>query len=108
MAGSRVGHRPASASRTTLRRLESHGLVGRHAFTEVVSPRVEYELTELGARLIDPIHTSTEWARADGDAVRAALDANSATVTVSRAGPGSGAGCHTFGTAGCATLRAHP
>ncbi len=52
----------------TLRRLESHGLVRRHAYAEV-PPRVEYELTPLGATLIDPIHTLTEWARANGDAV---------------------------------------
>ncbi|MEV6640705.1 helix-turn-helix domain-containing protein [Amycolatopsis sp. NPDC051371] len=60
----------------TLRRLEAHGLVRRHAYAEV-PPRVEYELTPLGATLIDPIHTLTEWARAHGDAVLEALDANS-------------------------------
>ncbi|GHF63401.1 DNA-binding HxlR family transcriptional regulator [Amycolatopsis bartoniae] len=60
----------------TLRRLEAHGLVRRHAYAEV-PPRVEYELTPLGATLTDPIHTLTEWAKANGDAVLAALDANS-------------------------------
>ncbi|MEV6559742.1 helix-turn-helix domain-containing protein [Nocardia sp. NPDC051756] len=60
----------------TLRRLESHGLVRRHAYAEV-PPRVEYELTALGATLIDPIHALTEWARANGDAVLDALDAHS-------------------------------
>ncbi|ALG10569.1 winged helix-turn-helix transcriptional regulator [Kibdelosporangium phytohabitans] len=63
----------------TLRRLESHGLVRRHAYAEV-PPRVEYELTPLGATLIDPIHTLTEWARAHGDAVLDALDAHSEPV----------------------------
>jgi hypothetical protein len=63
----------------TLRRLESHGLVRRHAYAEV-PPRVEYELTSLGATLIDPIHTLTEWARANGDAVLDALDADSEPV----------------------------
>jgi DNA-binding HxlR family transcriptional regulator len=58
----------------TLRRLEAHGLVRRHAYAEV-PPRVEYELTPLGATLIDPIHMLTEWARANGDAVIDALDA---------------------------------
>ncbi|MET1075594.1 MAG: helix-turn-helix domain-containing protein [Umezawaea sp.] len=58
----------------TLRRLQSHGLVLRHAHAEV-PPRVEYELTPLGATLIDPIHVLTEWARANGDAVLDALDA---------------------------------
>ena len=59
----------------TLRRLESHGLILRHAYPEV-PPRVEYELTPLGATLIDPIHMLTEWARANGEAVLDALDAH--------------------------------
>jgi DNA-binding HxlR family transcriptional regulator len=63
----------------TLRRLEAHGLVRRHAYAEV-PPRVEYELTPLGATLIDPIHMLTEWARANSDAVLDALDADSGPV----------------------------
>lgn len=59
----------------TLRRLEAHGLVRRHAYAEA-PPRVEYELTPLGTTLIDPIHILTEWARANGDAVLEALDAD--------------------------------
>ncbi|MFD6293162.1 winged helix-turn-helix transcriptional regulator [Streptomyces sp. NPDC060205] len=58
----------------TLRHLEVHGLIRRHAYAEV-PPRVEYELTPLGETLIEPIHTLTEWARANGDAVLDALDA---------------------------------
>ncbi|MFE3174045.1 winged helix-turn-helix transcriptional regulator [Amycolatopsis sp. NPDC059090] len=58
----------------TLRRLEAHGMVRRQAYAEA-PPRVEYELTPLGATLIEPIHTLTEWARANGDAVLDALDA---------------------------------
>ena len=58
----------------TLRRLEAHGLIRRHVYAEV-PPRVEYELTALGATLIDPIHMLTEWARENGDAVLDALDA---------------------------------
>ena len=59
----------------TLRRLESHGLVVRHSYPEVPH-RVEYELTPLGATLIEPIHGLTEWSRANGDAVLEALDAS--------------------------------
>ncbi|QUQ64176.1 winged helix-turn-helix transcriptional regulator [Kutzneria sp. CA-103260] len=59
----------------TLRRLESHGLVRRQAYAEA-PPRVEYELTPLGATLIDPIHTLTEWAKTNGEAVLDALDAD--------------------------------
>jgi len=66
----------------TLRRLAAHGLVRRHAYAEV-PPRVEYELTPLGATLIDPIHVLTEWARANGDAVLDALDADSEPVSPS-------------------------
>lgn len=58
----------------TLRRLESHGLVRRQAYAEA-PPRVEYELTPLGATLIEPIHVLTEWARTHGDAVQDALEA---------------------------------
>lgn len=60
----------------TLRRLEAHGLVVRHAYAEA-PPRVDYELTPLGATLIDPIHVLTEWARANGEAVLDALNAGS-------------------------------
>ena len=64
----------------TLRRLEAHGLAHRRAYPEV-PPRVEYELTPLGATLIDPIHMLTEWARTNGDAVLDALDAGPEPVT---------------------------
>ncbi|MCC2267709.1 helix-turn-helix transcriptional regulator [Streptomyces sp. CT1-17] len=63
----------------TLRRLEAHGLVRRHAYAEV-PPRVEYELTPLGASLTGPIHVLTEWARENGDAVLDALDAGPGAV----------------------------
>ncbi|WP_329049045.1 helix-turn-helix transcriptional regulator [Amycolatopsis sp. NBC_01488] len=59
----------------TLRRLEAHGLVRRHAYDEV-PPRVEYELTPLGETLTDPIRSLTEWAKANGNAVLDALDAD--------------------------------
>ena len=64
----------------TLRRLEAHGLVSRRAYAEA-PPRVEYELTPLGTTLIGPIHTLTEWARENGDAVLDALDASAEPTT---------------------------
>ena len=57
----------------TLRRLESSGLVARHAYAEA-PPRVEYELTELGRTLIDPITMLAHWAEANGDAILDAQD----------------------------------
>ncbi|HJP73904.1 MAG TPA: helix-turn-helix domain-containing protein [Pseudonocardiaceae bacterium] len=69
----------------TLRRLEAHGLIRRHAYAEV-PPRVEYELTPLGATLIEPIHVLTEWARANGDAVLDALDADSEPAAFQKVG----------------------
>lgn len=63
----------------TLRRLEAHGLIHRHAYAEV-PPRVEYELTPLGATLLEPIHVLTEWAKTNGDAVLDALDAGAESV----------------------------
>src|SRR3954468_4801480 len=63
----------------TLRRLEAHGLIHRHAHAGV-PPRVDYELTPLGATLLEPIRVLTEWARANGDAVLDALDAGGESV----------------------------
>ena len=57
----------------TLRRLESSGLVSRHVYAEA-PPRVEYELTELGRTLIDPIRMLAQWAEANGDAILDAQD----------------------------------
>jgi DNA-binding HxlR family transcriptional regulator len=52
----------------TLRRLEEHGLVSRIAYAEA-PPRVEYELTELGTTLIEPIEMLTRWAELHGEDV---------------------------------------
>lgn len=57
----------------TLRRLSRHGLVTRHAYSEV-PPRVEYDLTELGRTLIQPIRDLTRWAEEHGPAILDALD----------------------------------
>jgi DNA-binding HxlR family transcriptional regulator len=58
----------------TLRRLEQHGLVTRATFAEV-PPRVEYNLTDLGRTLIEPIEMLTSWAERNGNALLAAQDA---------------------------------
>lgn len=67
----------------TVRRLEAHGLVIRNAYAEA-PPRVEYELTPLGATLIEPIHVLTEWGRAHGEAVLDALDGGTTAGSAAR------------------------
>jgi DNA-binding HxlR family transcriptional regulator len=56
----------------TLRRLTAHGLVSRHPYAEV-PPRVEYQLTDLGTTLIEPIELLTGWAEHNGAAILDAL-----------------------------------
>ncbi len=46
----------------TLRNLERDGLVVRHVFAEV-PPRVEYQLTELGASMLPALEGFTSWIR---------------------------------------------
>lgn len=57
----------------TLRRLEAHGLVSREDFGGVPA-RVEYDLTTLGATLMEPIRMLTAWAEDNGEAVLAAQE----------------------------------
>jgi DNA-binding HxlR family transcriptional regulator len=64
----------------TLRRLSRHGLVSRHAYSEA-PPRVEYNLTELGRTLIQPIRDLTQWAEEHGSAILDALDEADANLT---------------------------
>ncbi|MDH6523415.1 DNA-binding HxlR family transcriptional regulator [Streptomyces sp. SAI-135] len=52
----------------TLRRVQSYGLIERHAYAEA-PPRVEYSLTELGQTLAEPIAALTDWAKTYGAAV---------------------------------------
>ncbi|APU22589.1 winged helix-turn-helix transcriptional regulator [Actinoalloteichus sp. GBA129-24] len=61
----------------TVRRLARHGLVERHAFREVPR-RVEYELTELGQTLIEPIRVLTRWSEDNGAAILAAQEESDA------------------------------
>ena len=46
----------------TLRNLERDGLLARHYFPEV-PPRVEYELTEMGASMLPALEGFTSWIR---------------------------------------------
>jgi DNA-binding HxlR family transcriptional regulator len=61
----------------TLRNLERDGLLTRHYFPEV-PPRVEYELTEMGAGMLPALEGFTSWIRNNWihiDASRQAFDA---------------------------------
>ena len=52
----------------TLRNLERDGLVTRTVYPQI-PPRVEYQLTELGWTLTEPIGALWDWAAAHQDAV---------------------------------------
>lgn len=54
---------------TTLRGLERNGLVTRTAFAPP-PPRVDYELTEQGRSLHEPLLTLASWARAQKDYIK--------------------------------------
>ncbi|MCP2258463.1 transcriptional regulator, HxlR family [Streptoalloteichus tenebrarius] len=69
----RIGGISAKVLTQTLRRLEHSGLVLRRAYAEA-PPRVEYELTELGRTLVEPIEAFGRWAYEHGDDVLAAQD----------------------------------
>lgn len=55
----------------TLRNLERDGLVSR-TVTPTIPPRVDYELTELGHSLVQPLHAIEEWALAHVEDIHAA------------------------------------
>jgi DNA-binding HxlR family transcriptional regulator len=57
----------------TLRRLQRHGLISRHTYPEA-PPRVEYDLTDLGQTLLEPVEMLSRWAETHGDAVLTAHD----------------------------------
>ncbi|TMR26693.1 helix-turn-helix transcriptional regulator [Nonomuraea zeae] len=46
----------------SLRAMERDGLLTRTAYDEI-PPRVEYELTDLGRSLIEPMNAGCEWSR---------------------------------------------
>ncbi|QCX50995.1 winged helix-turn-helix transcriptional regulator [Ralstonia pseudosolanacearum] len=55
----------------TLRGLEQDGLVKRTAYA-TIPPKVEYELTELGLSLIEPLRALGDWAVRNRPAIAAA------------------------------------
>lgn len=55
----------------TLRGLERDGLVSR-TVTPTIPPRVDYELTELGRSLREPVRALGDWAIAHIDCIRSA------------------------------------
>lgn len=55
----------------TLRRMERDGLLTREIFAEV-PPRVEYELTDLGRSLLEPIAAIGDWAEVHVERITAA------------------------------------
>jgi DNA-binding HxlR family transcriptional regulator len=57
----------------TLRSLERDGLLTRDVYAEA-PPRVEYELTPLGKRFMQPVRVLVEWLQGNWSAIRAARD----------------------------------
>ena len=70
----------------TLRGLEKDGLVKRTVYP-TVPPKVEYQLTEVGCSLIEPLSALTAWAQTNLPAIEAARatndDAESAETSTS-------------------------
>ena len=64
----------------TLRRLQGNGLIERRAYAEA-PPRVEYELTDLGRTLDEPIRMLTMWAREHGEAILDHQDAQASRAS---------------------------
>ncbi|MGV3652241.1 MAG: winged helix-turn-helix transcriptional regulator [Devosia sp.] len=58
----------------TLRDLERDGFVARKV-TPTIPPRVDYELTEMGRELREPLHVIGNWAQANRHRVERARDA---------------------------------
>ncbi|GAB3851845.1 winged helix-turn-helix transcriptional regulator [Dactylosporangium cerinum] len=69
----RIGGIGPKVLNDALRRLECNGLVQRRRYAEA-PPRVDYELTEAGAALIEPMRAMGAWAVQHGDAVLAAQE----------------------------------
>ena len=63
----------------TLRALEHDGLVKRTVYASV-PPKVEYELTAVGASLVTPLRALSEWALKNQPAIEAARGSNRAAT----------------------------
>jgi DNA-binding HxlR family transcriptional regulator len=57
----------------TLREMEGSGLVSRHV-QGTVPPAVEYRLTTLGRRFVEPVELLYAWGRANADALDALVE----------------------------------
>lgn len=57
----------------TVRNLERDGLLTRHMYPEI-PPRVEYQLTNLGKGLMDPVRTLVSWLQSNWPAIRGARE----------------------------------
>jgi len=58
---------------TTLRNLERDGFLSREVFPEV-PPRVEYELTDLGLSLLEPMQHLVQWIGSNWDSIKKARE----------------------------------
>ncbi|MGP7795144.1 winged helix-turn-helix transcriptional regulator [Sphingomonas sp. CLY1604] len=52
----------------TVREMEASGLLTRHVHGSI-PPMVEYRLTDLGRRFVEPVELLYDWARANADAL---------------------------------------
>jgi len=57
----------------TLRSLERDGLLTRDVFAEA-PPRVEYELTPLGKKFMEPVRVLVQWLQVNWSGIKAARD----------------------------------
>ncbi|MDQ0790832.1 DNA-binding HxlR family transcriptional regulator [Streptomyces sp. B3I7] len=67
----------------SLRRLQQYGLVERRT---AESRRVEYDLTDLGRTLVEPIEVLTNWAKDHGEAIVDFQEAATAATAAARSG----------------------
>jgi DNA-binding HxlR family transcriptional regulator len=57
----------------TLRSLERDGVLTRHIYAEI-PPRVEYELTPLGKRFMQPVRVLVAWLQMNWSTIRTARE----------------------------------